>query len=227
MGRYWRDGIGLLGLVLAGCALNTPPLYESRAEAFLERQGVAEVSIEKLKARQPLEPDEARQLGQYKDTATLFLLASNEGTPAEIVERLASSEDVEVRWGAATNPNLSAETMNRLRTPGKYSTINGYLARNPALPLEVLRAMYRSGEATKQDVAMNPSCPPDLVDAILAEQPAGVRQYLSTNRGLGPAAWTRLEKDPSPSVVKMLQHNRAYVRWKRDGAPREAGRSGS
>jgi hypothetical protein len=67
MGRYWRNGMGLVGLLLAGCALNTPPLYESRAEAFLKRQGVAEASIERRKRRQPLEPGEVRQLGQYKE----------------------------------------------------------------------------------------------------------------------------------------------------------------
>jgi hypothetical protein len=226
MWRFRRSSTQVLGLLLAGCVLNTPPLYESRAAAFLKRQGVAEAVIEGLTHRQPLTPAEVRTVLQYKDTAALFLLASNDGTPAHIVEKLASSDDVEVRWGAAMNPKLSVDTMTKLRTPGKYSTINGYLARNPALPLDVLRAMYKSNEAGKADIAMNPSCPPDLVDAILADQPEDVRLWLSFNRGLGPAAWTRLEADPSPSVVKMLQSNRAYVRWKRDEAPREAGRPG-
>lgn len=225
----WRfSGLGtvVFSVLLTACVMNTPPLYESRARAYLERRGVDEAVIQWLTGGQPLRPADVQILLQYQDTATLFLLASNKSTPADIVEKLAASDDLEVRSGAARNPKLSVDTMARLRTPGKYSTMNDYLARNSSIPLDVLRAMYQSKEAGKESIAMNPSCPPDLVDAILADQPEEVRLWLSFNRGLGPAAWTRLEADPSPSVVRMLQSNPAYVRWKKDQAPREPHRAG-
>lgn len=211
-----------VSLVAAACIGNAPPMFHTRAQAFLERQGVAPPLIAKLIDERALTEDEARSLSRYRDAPTLHLVAANAGTPADVVERLARHADEEIRWGAATNPKLSVATLLRLRTRGEYSVMNGYLARNPALPADVIREMYRSKEAPAASVAMNPSCPPDVVEDILTRQPDDVRAWLAWNRGIGPDTLARLDRDPSEGVARMLRANPSYRKWKGAQGPSEA-----
>lgn len=204
----------VLWLLTACVPANSPPLFHSRAESFLKSRGVAHPLVRKLIDETPLSPDEARALAAYGDPATLHLVVANAGAPADLVARLAEHQNEEVRWGAATNPKLASELQARLRTPGRYSTMNSYLARNPTLPAEVIRTMYRSKEASAASIAMNPSCPPDVVNDILANQPEDVRIWLAWNRGLSGEAFERLERDPSDGVARMLRANPAFARWK-------------
>lgn len=210
----------LVGLLLACVPANSPPLFHTRAKAFLASRGVAPELADKLVNEQPLAPDEALQLVAFDDPATLHLVAANAGTPAEWVARLAEHRSEEVRWGAATNAKLTPDAQSRLRTPGRYSTMNSYLARNPALPAELIRTMYRTNEASAASIAMNPSCPPDVVDDILANQPEDVRIWLAWNRGLSADVFDRLERDPSDGVARMLRANPSYERLKRQRSQR-------
>jgi hypothetical protein len=199
----------------ASCTPNSPPMYHSRAKAFLEAKGVAPDVVAKIFDERPLADDEARALSAFDDAATLHLLGANPGTPADLVATLAMHRSEEVRWGAATHPKLPPATMVALRTSGKYSTMNDYLARNPALPTQVIREMYWGKQALPASVAMNPSCPMDIVSDILENQPEHVRVWLAWNRGLDSETLARLDRDPAQGVARMLKANPTYVLWKK------------
>ena len=208
----------LLGaLLLAAC--NSPPLYETRAQRVLERHGVPQATITRLAERQPLAADEAARLEAIGDTAVRHLLASNPGIPPAMILRLSVDGDEEVRWGAAGNPRAPPERLLALRVAGRYATMNEYLARNPALPREVIVAMYRGGEANKVAFAMNPALPEDLMREIAASDKDLDRTWLAANPALPADLMQQLERDESENVRRFLAQNRAYQRW-RQGAPR-------
>ncbi|MBI5638688.1 MAG: hypothetical protein HZA03_12055 [Nitrospinae bacterium] len=209
-----KGGLGI-GLMLFLNACNTPPLYESKAREFLTGQGVSASTILKLEERSPLSAEEVVMLSRFNDVSTLHLLGSNPSTPREILMRLARHRIQDVRWGAATNPNTPKELLLKLRTQGRYSTTNGYLARNPALPEEIIREMFRAKEVAWYDIAMNTACPIDLMREILERGTDTDRTWLAWNRNLPPEIMERLAKDPSPGVARMLSGNPTYARWKK------------
>lgn len=206
-----------IGLLLLMCACNAPPMYEPRAREFLTEHAVSAATILKLEERRPLSAEEVAVLSRFNDVPTLHLLGSNPSATREILTRLAQHRVQDVRWGAATNPNTPLDLLMKLRTPGKYSTMNDYLARNPALPDAVIREMFRSREAAWSDIAMNTACPVDLMQEIIERGTESDRTWLAWNRNLPPEIMERLAHDPSPGVTRMLSGNPTYLRWKKSG----------
>ena len=220
-GFFLRTTIGL-GLILLLGACNSPPLYGTKASKFLTEKGVPHTTILKLVEMSPLTAEEVALLSGFENVPTLHLLGSNPSTPPELLARLAQHQVQDVRWGAATNPNTPLELLLKLRTPGVYSTINGYLARNPALPENVLREMYRSKEVSGSEIAMNPACPIDVMREILEHGTDTDRAWLAWNRNLPHEIMQRLANDPSPDVARMLSGNPTYLRWKKLGSEKPA-----
>lgn len=208
-----RPWLVLLGaLLLAAC--NAPPLYQTRARQFLEGKGVPQATISRLAERQALAADEAARLEAFHDTAVRHLLASNPSIPPAMILRLSADGDEEVRWGAASNPRTPPERLLALRVAGRYATMNEYLARNPALPREVIVAMYRGGEANKVAFAMNPALPEDLMREIASSGSDLDRTWLAANPSLPPDLMERLARDEAENVRRFLEQNPAYRRWR-------------
>jgi len=237
----WRSAVPVLkrtlsmASVLALTACNAPPLYESRAQEYLAKQGVPSSLIVRLVERKPLSDRDAATLEELGNTmvlhllpgnpitALLHLLASNPSIPASMIARLAANRDEEVRWGVAYNPNAPVETLLRLRTPGKYSTMNEYLARNPRIPTEVLLQMYRNTESNRSAFAMNPNCPADLMREIAELGTDMDRSWLAANPNLPTDLIARLARDPSENVQRFLAQNRAFKNWKAAGGDSATG----
>lgn len=199
---------------LTGCPIgNAPPMYHSRADAFLSRQGVDPKIISRLIEQRPLSDHEIGLLARFDNVPTLHLLAAHPSTSQAVLLRLARHQNEEVRWGAASNPNVPLDILLQMRTRGQYSTMNEYLARNPALPEEVIHDMLRGKEAQLVSVAMNPACPPDLMREIAEHGQDLERIWLAWNRNIPPEIMAKLAHDPSPDVVRMLSGNPAYRKW--------------
>jgi hypothetical protein len=88
--------------------------------------------------------------------------------------------------------------------------MNAYLTRNPALPVEVLWQMYHAHEAAGYDFALNPACPPELMQEILLHGSETDRTWLAWNKNLPDGIRLQLEQDPSPDVQRMLRANPAH-----------------
>jgi hypothetical protein len=216
-------------LALGLTACNAPPIYETQAHEYLEKQGVTNDLIVRLEERKPLTESEAVMLEQFGNktllhllpgnpiTAVLHLLASNPSVPISMIERLAANRDEEVRWGVAYNPSAPIKLLLPLRTPGKYSTTNEYLARNPRIPTEVLVEMYRNKEANWVGFAMNPNCPADLMREIAGQGNDLDRTWLAANPNLPPDLIALLARDPSENVQRFLAQNRAFKDWQAAG----------
>jgi hypothetical protein len=218
------SGMWLILVCLWLAACNAPPLYESKARDFLRAHGVAAATIAKLEERVPLSSAEVETLTRFEHVldvpmvgrvlqyfsssgriATLHLLASNPAASRKLLERLIAHPVEDVRWGAATNPNTPQALLFAQRSVGSYSTMNAYLARNPALPVEVLWQMYHAHEAAGYDFALNPACPLELMQEILLHGNETDRTWLAWNKNLPDGIRRQLEQDPSPDVQRMLR----------------------
>jgi hypothetical protein len=217
----------MMSFALAAC--NAPPLYESKARDFLRAHGVAAATIAKLEERVPLSSAEVENLSRFEHVldvpmvdrvlqffssggriATLHLLAANPAAPPTLLVRLIAHPVEDVRWGAVTNPNTPQALLLAQRNAGSYSTMNAYLTRNPALPVEVLWQMYHAHEAAGYDFALNPACPPELMQEILLHGSETDRTWLAWNKNLPDGIRLQLEQDPSPDVQRMLRANPAH-----------------
>jgi hypothetical protein len=202
----------LLATLSGGFSCNEPPLYERRAREFLQKQGTPSDIIDKLTKREPLEPAVAEQLSRYGNVAVLHLIGENPGTPLTIIDTLSRHNNFEVRSGVAINPNASLDLLLHLRTPGKYTTVNGMLARNPRLPQTVLWEMHRNGEASLMSLGLNPNCPPELMREIAAKGDEIDRAWLATNPNLPEDVAQRLAQDKSQLVRNYFEMNPKYGR---------------
>ena len=207
-----RGMLFLVVVLLLAVGCNEPPLYRMHAREFLQQQGVDADLIDRLLAVEPLDGPEADRLSRFDNLAVLHLLASNPSTPAPLVARLARHSSMDVRNGVAINPNAPLELLLSLRTPGRYTTQNNALARNPRMPQTLLREMYENQEAGWTSLAMNPNTPPDLLRKIAAEGSEVDRAWLAKNPGLTEELVLLLEKDRSRIVRNHLETNPVYQR---------------
>lgn len=198
--RCLQCGLLLLAaLGLSGC--NEPPLYETRARDFLEGHDVPAATIERLVRRQPLSEAEISQIAAFRKVIPLLhLLGANPATPETMLRQLAEHPSFEVRTGIAGNAQAPLDLLLSLRVRGSYHTVNHYLARNPAVPQDILMDMYRSGEATELGFAMNPNCPPELMASISTSDHELTRYWLARNPGLTEPLRRSLMKDASERV---------------------------
>ena len=202
-------------IAMSGCSFNTPPLYHQRAESYLNIWRVSPVTIKKLiNGHLPgnsLTEREARDLSRSWSVPVLHLVGANPGTPPDILKKLASHGNFEVRTGVAGNANAPLDLLLSLRTIGQYTTVNHYLAGNAAIPQQVLEEMYRNGEAGPVAFAINANLPVQIMAKIAHSEDLLARTHLAANPGLPEDLKDLLEKDSSESVRAYLATNPTYA----------------
>lgn len=196
----------LLSLCLVAC--NAPPLYGKNAEEFLGQQGESAELVAALIRHKPIGAADAQRLAAYENIAVKHLVGANPGTPVGLLEQLARHKNFEVRTGVAVNQKTPLDTLLGMRTPGKYTTVNSMLARNPKIPADVLWEMQRGGEAGLLSLGLNPSSPPDLLRIVAKQGTALDRTWLATNPSLPEDVMLALAQDPDELVRKYLAGNR-------------------
>ncbi|MBI1822093.1 MAG: hypothetical protein HYR79_10340 [Nitrospirae bacterium] len=184
--------------------INSPPLYEKDAREYLQKKEVSSEVIRKLEERKLLSEAEVLELSKFKNVAVLHLLASNPGATEDLLRQLADHRSKVVLWGVASNKNTPLEILLKFRTPGDYTTMNCYLARNPGLPEPLIREMYKQGEASLFDFALNESLPADLMEELLSKDET-VRFGLSLNLKIPDHICQALANDPDELVRRNLR----------------------
>ncbi len=94
-----------------------------------------------------------------------FLVGTNPTlNPDEIALFINDSDDY-ARSGPARNPSLTPAQMERLFQDPSH-TVYATLAENPSVPKEILLRLHRERRPGLVWFAMNPRCPPEIVDEI-------------------------------------------------------------
>ncbi|MCP3850846.1 MAG: hypothetical protein GY694_11510 [Gammaproteobacteria bacterium] len=191
---------------------NSPPLYQTKAKAFLEKKGIEKSLIMRLVERGELTAAEAERLSQFDNIAVLHLLSSNHSIPQSLIKHLSHHKHFEVKTGIASNPQTPLKILHYLRTTGEYTTINDYIARNPNLPHNLLFEMNNRGEASYTSLGLNPNCPAELMNEIAKLGTEIDRAWLATNPNLTKPLILLLEDDNSKVVKAYLKTNPAYLK---------------
>ena len=191
-------------------ACNGPPLYNTRAEEFLRGKNINPDLIHRLQTRGQLTEAEADQLSSFSNIPVLHLVASNPTTPERVLVRLAKHESFEVITGLVSNPATPLYIVLKFRTPGKYTTVNDYMARNPNLPVETFKEMFQAREVGYVSPALNPNCPPEVMWRIYQEGGQIAQVWLATNPNLPSELVERIAKDNDPLVMQRLRANPVY-----------------
>lgn len=200
----------LATMLLALTSCNEPPLYESRARTTLQHKGTDPELIERLVMKGPLSAKEAEALLADASVPVLHLLASNPTTPQPILLQLAKHKNFEVTTGLVINPATPIDIVLSFRTPGKYTTVNDSIIRNPKVPDKVFVEMFDGHETGYVSPALNPRCPPDIQWRIYREGDQNAHVWLAANPNLQPALIERLAADNDPLVMQFLRTNPAY-----------------
>jgi hypothetical protein len=202
-----RLSIFTIAFLLAGCPVNSPPLYERDAREFLRERGVAEELITRLTDRGALSADEVVSLLDYDSVAVKHLLGNNLSTPPEVLSMLAANPHFEVRTGVAGNPKTPLPVLLSLRVPGRYDTVNLALSANPMLPQQLLREIHASGEAGVLGLAKNPNLPEDLMREIDSSGDWLAHATLARNPGLPRDLLEKYRVDGNPAVRNSAKVN--------------------
>lgn len=111
------------------------------------------------------------------DLWTLFIVASSEETPPDILRQLAKHEHYLIRLNVAHNPSAPPDVLDLLSCEGDYY-IRCAIARNRSSPPRVLERLYRQAlkchdllerETILVVLALNESCPEDILFALSLE----------------------------------------------------------
>jgi hypothetical protein len=197
---------------LALCGCNEPPLYHSKAEEFLNNEGVPSDLIQRLQSQRPLSEEEATQLQAFRNIPTLHLLASNPTTPQNILVDLSKHSSFEVHTGLVSNPSTPLDVVLGFRDKGRYTTVNDYMARNPNLPPEILIEMFNAGETGLVSPALNPNCPPEIMWKIFNRNDRIANVWLATNPNLPEELVVRLAELDDSLIMQRLRSNPVYRR---------------
>ena len=125
---------------------------------LLEKNGFGEDLIIRLIERKQPSSEEVEKLSHFENIAVIHLLSSNPSIPQSLIHRFSQHKSFEVRTGIASNPKTPLNVLQVLRTPGKYTTMNDYIARNPNITSDLLWEMHRNGEARYTSLGLNPNC---------------------------------------------------------------------
>lgn len=139
------------------------------------------------------------------DDSVMLLLTKNPGTPAESLERLASSPEPSVVAAVARNPKLPPGTLTRLAGSSVTAVRCGVASNRSAGPELLERLSTDPERMIRLDVAWNPATPPEVRQRLQSDPDHYVREAAS--RGVRTAATGRsrgvpAEETDTPLLVR-------------------------
>ena len=170
--------LGLLLLVIlvtVGC--NGPAFPERDGRAYLEQHGYSAEVVDAVLHRKPLPHDQIVKFSKCWSSDVRFLVGSNPTLKPGEVELFIGDPDDYARSGTAHNTNLTPAQMERLYQDQSH-TVYASLAGNPAVPKSMLMNLHRERNPGLVWFAMNPNCPPGIVDEINKSDDSLAKQWL-------------------------------------------------
>lgn len=145
------------------------------------------------------DPLELVLLSCLDDPGQRLLAASSPATPGFVLERMALDPDRAVVEALAFNPGLPENGVERLlRNPNRK--VLEALAASPATPVRILLRMHEELPQMHSKLARNPALPEQLLEAFARSNEDEFRLAAALNPGLPDRLVRELAKDPSPQT---------------------------
>lgn len=174
----------LLPVIFGTAGCNGPAFPERDGRAYLEQHKYSPEVIDAVLHRKSLPHDQIVRFSKCWSSDVRFLVGSNPTlTPSEVDLFIGDSDDY-ARSGTARNTNLTPAQMERLFRDQSH-TVYASLAGNPAVPRSMLLRLHGERRPGLVFFAMNPNCPPEIVDEINKSGDGLAKQWLGITRQRG------------------------------------------
>lgn len=142
------------------------------------------------------------------------LIADNPYTPYEMLEELARSEDIGLRWRVARNPVTPEATVRTLAKDSKVR-VRESVAKNPAAPLDVLEALAKDRSvAVRRAVAEHPQAPVPVRKVLSKDPNDRVKWAARANEGV--SGLEEEEAQTSAAILPTEPKHGVQIRQDRD-----------
>jgi len=134
-------------------------------------------------------------------------VASNPNTPVEVLAKLSTDENEDVRESVAWNPNTPAEVLIKLSTD-ENEDVRKPVAWNPNTPVEVLAKLSTDeNEDVRESVASNPNTPVEVLAKLSTDENEDVRRPVARNINTPVEVLAKLSNDADTKVISALVGN--------------------
>ena len=166
-----------------------------------------EVFVRRLVGQHPNTSVETlRKLSKDRSWGVVAGVAHHRNCPPDIVDRLASRKNDNVRLAALSNPRCSPATLAAaLRGGGRHD--QAAVLPNPALGENLIREFFAADPVDDAQVpgtwrylVMNPSCPPDLLADVAQKHDRWIRLIVAAHGNCTDAVLAVLADDPEEQI---------------------------
>ena len=182
-------------LLVAGC--NGPAFPQRDSRAYLERKNYSRDTIEAVLNLKPLPHDQIVTFHQCGSADVRFLVGSNPTLTAEEIDLFLCDPDDYARSGTAYNTSLTSAQIERLFHDRSHLISCG-LAGNPAVPAPILLKLHRERRPGLVFFAMNPACPPEIMEKIRTSGDGLAKHWLEMRHGSERTGRCRAPSRPHP-----------------------------
>ena len=126
-----------------------------------------------------------------------------------MLERLAHSADMSVRWAVAKNPHTPVGTLELL-SKDSVNLVRALVATNINTPKPILQLLFNDEKIVRDGLSGNPSTPLKLLFILADDSDAMVRMRVLENPSCTKELCERLLNDSAPNV-----HQAAHLKYKR------------
>ena len=127
---------------------------------------------------------------------------------AEMLEILASSDDMQARWAVAKNPHTTEAVLIKL-SKDPVNLVRALVANNPLTPVAILNDLFNDEKIVRDGLTGNPSTPQKLLKLFVNENDRMARLRVADNPGTGKDILELLaldsDKDVSIAATKRLE----------------------
>lgn len=132
------------------------------------------------------------------------ILAKNQGTPPEILQQLANSDNEYIRESVANNPNTLPETLKQL-ADDDLDFVRETAVSNPNIQPEVIQQSHARN--SEYHLVNNPNTPPKTLQQFADSKDPFIRELLAKNPNTPPDILRQLANDHDISIRKNIAKN--------------------
>ena len=136
-----------------------------------------------------------------------YLIAKNFNTPVDVLIKLSTDKDSNVRRGVARNPNTPIDILEKLSSD-KESDVRGGVAQNLNTPVDILVQLSTDEDSwVRMYVAQNRHTPVDVLVKLSTDGDSWVRRYVARNPNTPVDILVQLSTDKNSDVQKGVAQN--------------------
>jgi hypothetical protein len=134
-------------------------------------------------------------------------IARREDCPAAVIDEMSASPEWRLRAAIAHNPKLDQERIDAMSKDPAPDVVESLASGNPNLPPSLFLKFSSGSPSMRAAVARNPALPKEIMAFLSKDPNATVRQALASNPKANELAFTVLMSTRDAGVLEALAQN--------------------